>query len=109
MRYLLELDYLQALMFHDRKTVGEMLTSLRKEEGITQAELAEQLGVSQARISQIENEGPATVKQLCEYMNALEISWRLMKWTDPVSPEEHKRTKKSPSSAQGLLYGPRLG
>lgn len=92
---------------HDRQTVGEMLTHLRKAEGLTQAEVAANMGVSQSRISQIENDGPATIDQLCSYMQALKISWRISKWIDPINPDESKRTMQSPKSAKGLLYRPR--
>ena len=79
------------------------MTMLRKGEGLTQAEVAARMGVSQSRVSQIENDGPATTEQLCAYMSALRISWRITKWKDPIT---FPPLKKPPKTAQSLLYGP---
>ena len=84
-----------------------MLTDLRKQEGVTQAKLAEQLGVSQSWVSQIENKGPSSIEQMCQYLHALGISWRINKWVDPINPDQFIASKKSPKDARGLLYGPR--
>lgn len=79
------------------------MTLLRKGEGLTQAEVAARMSVSQSRISQLESKGPATIEQLCVYMEALGTSWRITKWQDPVNLPP---LKSPPKSAQSLLYGP---
>lgn len=94
-------------MLHDRRSVAEMLTDLRKREGVTQAKLAEQLGVSQSWVSQIENKGPSSIEQMCDYLHALGISWRISKWVDPINPDQFASSNKGPKDAKGLLYGPR--
>jgi transcriptional regulator with XRE-family HTH domain len=89
--------------------IGEMLTLLRKTEGLTQAELGARMGISQSRISQIESKGPKTSQQLCDYLNALAISWRIMKWSDPSPPNKGPLGKVSPPrKAKDLLYRPKL-
>ena len=37
----------------ERKRIGERITQLRKEEGLTQADLAERTGITQANISRL--------------------------------------------------------
>jgi HTH-type transcriptional regulator/antitoxin HipB len=53
----------------------EYLRALRKEQGLTQAALGELVGVSQARIAEIEsNPGVVSVEQLLKLLSALQAS-----------------------------------
>lgn len=47
------------------------LTALRETRALTQSALAAEVGVSQARISQIENQGDLTLSTLEEYVRGL--------------------------------------
>ena len=47
------------------------LSELRKQQALTQAELAERMSVSQASISQIENQGDVQLSTLMRYVRAL--------------------------------------
>lgn len=57
-------------------TVGERIKQIRKEKGITQGELANRLGVSQAMITQYENgqRGPKTFETVKKIAVALDVS-----------------------------------
>ncbi|HET6212096.1 MAG TPA: helix-turn-helix transcriptional regulator [Micromonosporaceae bacterium] len=50
---------------------GAQLAEIRKQLGITQAQLADVAGLSQARISQIENGSATTLETLRAYVTAL--------------------------------------
>jgi DNA-binding XRE family transcriptional regulator len=50
---------------------GVQLAEIRKQLGLTQSELAETAGLSQARISQIENGGATSLDTLRAYVAAL--------------------------------------
>ncbi|PTR34213.1 HTH-type transcriptional regulator/antitoxin HipB [Luteibacter sp. OK325] len=53
----------------------EYLRALRKERGLTQAAVGELIGVSQARIAEIENNpGVVSVEQLMKLLSALQAS-----------------------------------
>lgn len=52
--------------------VTETLLNYRKENGVSQKELAKILGVSQARISKIESGNNITLKMLCDINDKLE-------------------------------------
>jgi len=53
----------------------EYLRALRKEQGLTQAAVGELIGVSQARIAEIENNpGVVSVEQLLKLLSALHAS-----------------------------------
>lgn len=55
--------------------IGENLKHLRTEKSITQAELAEILGITQAFVSRVENNTKSlTVGQVCEIAKALDCS-----------------------------------
>jgi DNA-binding XRE family transcriptional regulator len=50
---------------------AEYLTEMRKKAGMTQAEVAEAMGVSQQRVSAIESGSVAELATLAEYIRAL--------------------------------------
>jgi DNA-binding XRE family transcriptional regulator len=50
---------------------GEYLTEMRKKAGMTQAEVAEAMGVSQQRVSAIESGSVAELATLADYIRAL--------------------------------------
>ena len=50
---------------------AEYLTEMRKKAGLTQAEVAEAMGVSQQRVSAIESGGVAELATLADYIRAL--------------------------------------
>ena len=50
---------------------AEYLTDMRKKAGLTQAEVAEAMGVSQQRVSAIESGGVAELATLADYIRAL--------------------------------------
>jgi DNA-binding XRE family transcriptional regulator len=50
---------------------AEYLTEMRKKAGMTQAEVAEAMGVSQQRVSAIENGAVAELATLADYIRAL--------------------------------------
>jgi DNA-binding XRE family transcriptional regulator len=53
------------------KVRSEYLTEMRKQAGLTQAEVAEAMGVSQQRVSAIESGGIAELATLADYIRAL--------------------------------------
>lgn len=58
-----------------RKVIAEKVRDLRKQRGYTQAELAAKLGISQARLSQIENgEGSLSAEQFLELLQIFNVS-----------------------------------
>ena len=58
--------------------LGQMIFSARKSQGMTQADLARLLGVSQSRVSQIEHSpGTLTVQQLLALMAVLRLQLRV--------------------------------
>lgn len=63
-----------------RIEIGRVLSRMRKAKGLTQAELANRMGISQGRISQVETKGPARVDLMTEWAAAcgvsLFVSWR---------------------------------
>jgi DNA-binding XRE family transcriptional regulator len=50
---------------------AEYLTEMRKKAGLTQAEVAESMGVSQQRVSAIESGSVAELATLADYIHAL--------------------------------------
>jgi DNA-binding XRE family transcriptional regulator len=50
---------------------AELLTEMRKRAGLTQVEVAEAMGVSQQRVSAIENGAVAEMATLAEFVRAL--------------------------------------
>jgi DNA-binding XRE family transcriptional regulator len=50
---------------------GEYLTEMRKKVGMTQADVAKAMGVSQQRVSAIENGSVAELATLADYIRAL--------------------------------------
>ena len=59
---------------HQRRVLAvraEYLTEIRKRAGLTQAEVAEAMGVSQQRVSAIENGSVAELSTLADYIRAL--------------------------------------
>jgi DNA-binding XRE family transcriptional regulator len=53
------------------KVRAEYLTEMRKNAGLTQAEVAEAMGISQQRVSAIENGAVAVLATLADYIRAL--------------------------------------
>jgi transcriptional regulator with XRE-family HTH domain len=53
------------------KVRAEYLTEMRKKAGLTQAEVAQVMGVSQQRVSVIESGGVAELATLADYIHAL--------------------------------------
>ncbi|MDA8322888.1 MAG: helix-turn-helix domain-containing protein [Actinomycetota bacterium] len=53
------------------KIRGQYLTEMRKSAGLTQAEVAQAMGVSQQRVSAIENGAVAELATLADYIRAL--------------------------------------
>lgn len=55
--------------------IGKAIRDLRKQQGLTQGELASQAGITQAALSAIENgtrPNPETLKNLCSALNVSE-------------------------------------
>jgi transcriptional regulator with XRE-family HTH domain len=79
--------------------IGAMLRLMRKDEGLSQEDLASRLGVSQARVSQIESKGPARLSGLNAFADAcgvqLIISWRSSRGKERAPVDKRVR---------GLLY-----
>ena len=86
-----------------RVGLGEVLASLRRGEGLSQEELASRMDLSQARVSQLEREGPASVEALCLFVNSLGISVQLVKGIVPIA-SKFKKQGRAPMTARGLLY-----
>jgi len=55
----------------DARVQGHQLAQERKARGLTQAELAERMGVSKGRVSQIEQGKVATLSAVAQYVEAL--------------------------------------
>jgi DNA-binding XRE family transcriptional regulator len=53
------------------KVQAEYLTEMRKKAGLTQTEVAEAMGISQQRVSAIENGAVAVLATLADYISAL--------------------------------------
>lgn len=64
-------DALRDIMW--RKTIVERLRSVRRAQGITQAQIAERMGVTQGRVAEIENEPwpDPYISTLARYAHAL--------------------------------------
>lgn len=56
------------------RQLGQLLLGLRKSEGFTQAQLAQQAGISQARLSVLElNPGRITIERLLRLLGVLRL------------------------------------
>ncbi|RUO53514.1 helix-turn-helix domain-containing protein [Pseudidiomarina homiensis] len=65
-------DVLSKANAQAKQIIAEIkLKELRKQQGVSQAELASALGVAQANISQIEGRGDARISTLSSYVRAL--------------------------------------
>lgn len=66
------------------------LVAMRKKRGLTQAQLAEEMGVTQSCISQIENGQKQLVSLLTDY--ALEVGARITYMVEPAetNPEKNR-------------------
>lgn len=63
-------DYLLRLPLAE--SVGESLKALREARGVTQAQLAEQLGLDQTHVSRIEGRDDLKLSTLLAYLHALD-------------------------------------
>ena len=67
--------------------VGHLLTANRKAQGMTQAQAAARLGISQARLSELEqNPGRLTVDRLLVLVNLLGLELVLQSPTEKAAP-----------------------
>ena len=67
--------------------LGPLLKSLRKTQGLTQAQLAQRLGVVQSRVADIErNPGAVSVAQLAQVLAALQAQLVLRHLDAPAAP-----------------------
>lgn len=82
----------------DQKTIGRCLREMRKQRKLTQADMAKRLGLSQGRISQIENEGPAQTQTMIDWATACGTTLRLT-WK-----QRGRQGEKVDSRVRGLLY-----
>ena len=71
--------------------VGHLLTASRKAQGMTQSQMAARLGISQARLSELEqNPGRLSVERLLVLINALGLELTLR---SPVDTQEPARSE----------------
>lgn len=70
------------------KTVGEFLTSVRKERGITQAEMAKTLGFSPVTLSAIETGKSVSSVKIERYMQMLGFRMAIVPKTAQVKVDE---------------------
>lgn len=79
------------------RKIGRKIAELRKTAGLTQADLAERLGVSIERVSRIEREGNLTVHTIVTVANALGVTAAEL-WAEPAvaAPKEGTRPRGRP-------------
>jgi transcriptional regulator with XRE-family HTH domain len=80
------------------RKVGQRIAALRRAAGLTQAALAERLGVSVERVSRIERDGNLTVRTIVTVANALDVTAADF-WKEPEpesSADEGKRSRGRP-------------
>jgi transcriptional regulator with XRE-family HTH domain len=65
------------------RQIGRKIKELRTASGLSQAALAERLGVSVERVSRIEREGNLTVRTIVAVANALDVLAAEL-WTTPA-------------------------
>jgi transcriptional regulator with XRE-family HTH domain len=73
------------------RRIGQRIAELRRGAGLTQAKLAERLGVSVERVSRIEREGNLTVHTIVLVANALGVP-AVTLWAEPA-PAAPKGTR----------------
>jgi transcriptional regulator with XRE-family HTH domain len=71
------------------RKIGQRIAELRRDAGLTQAKLAERLGVSVERVSRIEREGNLTVYTIVLVANALGVPAAAL-WAEPKSVAPNK-------------------
>ena len=81
---------MSTLKYHVRtaEQLGPMFTAFRKQNNLTQAELAERLGVGQQTVSQLErNPAKATVERLLKALAEMQVELHLeSKASTPANP-----------------------
>ncbi|MBS1625866.1 MAG: helix-turn-helix transcriptional regulator [Bacteroidetes bacterium] len=74
--------------------IGTAIKEVRKQKNFSQIELAEQIGISQTSLSQIEsgNKRPSsnTLKKVCEVLKVSELLLYVMSASEEDIPEEKK-------------------
>ncbi|WP_242223419.1 helix-turn-helix domain-containing protein [Shinella zoogloeoides] len=79
------------------RVVGQSLRALRQAIGLSQLEIANQLGVQRATISNIENHGDVQISHLEQYVRALGASLRIDATFSKESGYSEKNNQKSES------------
>ena len=79
------------------RKIGRKIAQLRRAGGLTQATLAERLGVSIERVSRIEREGNLTVHTIVTVANALGVPATEL-WAEPEPEPERERGRGRPRS-----------
>jgi len=74
--------------------IGKALKEIRKHKGISQMQLAEQIGISQTSLSQIESDikrpSVSTIKKICEILEVSEPLVYLMATEESDVPESRR-------------------
>lgn len=64
----------------NQRDIGDVLRLMRRSKRLTQSDMANRMGLSQGRISQIEKEGPSKTQLMVDWAKAcdvvLRVSWR---------------------------------
>jgi HTH-type transcriptional regulator / antitoxin HipB len=78
----------------------QQLRSLRKKRGLTQARLGELIGVTQARVVEIEaNPGSVSLQQIMQVLSALGAGLVIRDAQAETAPDEGSRVAQVPSAA----------
>ncbi len=81
----------------------QQLRSLRKKRGLTQARLGELIGVTQARVVEIEaNPGSVSLQQIMQVLGALGAGLVIRDAQADATSEEGSRARQVPGAAAGI-------